>query len=273
MPHLKNRAITPAGRTFVSTLRALLARSLSWRLSSPEEFHPEALPEPYLSLSTHTAPVVKSLTALSFPESQEGWLAVNDSQQPFPSSCPVTAQRRVFPSCPANQQLADIPLDGRAETAEALSLAPQIERVRSLPLPCCSSPFCRLPGLLVWKYNTALPCPSGSSHLWLARQTWPHYTYPFAPSVFTDFMATTRYSAPWCRFRTFALMVQSTWSFSVCIDTEGSHVPCNRLVQDQATSMPDTVPPVNRLRRNLSRSLLTNHGFDIVLALFDMNSR
>jgi DNA-binding CsgD family transcriptional regulator len=46
----------------------------------------------------------------------------------------------------------------------------------------------------------------------------------------------------------------------------------SRLAQDQATYMPDTVPPVNRFRRNLSRDLLTNHGFDIVLALFDMRS-
>jgi hypothetical protein len=29
-------------------------------LSSPGEFHPEALPEPYVSLSTHTAPIVKT---------------------------------------------------------------------------------------------------------------------------------------------------------------------------------------------------------------------
>ncbi len=36
--------------------------------------------------------------------------------------------------------------------------------------------------------------------------------------------------------------------------------------------MPDTVPPVIRFRRNSSRSLLTNHGFDIVLVLFDMKS-
>src|SRR3984893_15227474 len=65
---------------------------------------------------------------------------------------------------------------------------------------------------------------------------------------------------------------RSTCGFSVCIDTEGSHVPCNRLAQDQATDMPDTVPPVIRFRRNWSRSLLTNHGFDIVLTLFDMRS-
>ncbi len=36
--------------------------------------------------------------------------------------------------------------------------------------------------------------------------------------------------------------------------------------------MPDTVPLVTRFRRNLSRSLLTNHGFDIVLTIFDMRS-
>jgi len=67
-------------------------------------------------------------------------------------------------------------------------------------------------------------------------------------------------------------MVQSTCGFSVCIDTEGSHVLRNRLAQDQATYMPDTIPPVIRFRLNLSRSLLTNCGFGIVLAIFDMRS-
>ena len=67
-------------------------------------------------------------------------------------------------------------------------------------------------------------------------------------------------------------MVQSTCGFSVGIDTEGSHVPHSRLAQDQATYMPDTIPPVIRFRRNSSRSLLTNRGFDIVLVIFDMRS-
>jgi hypothetical protein len=31
-----------------------------FELSSPGEFHPEALPEPYVSLSAHTAPMVKT---------------------------------------------------------------------------------------------------------------------------------------------------------------------------------------------------------------------
>jgi hypothetical protein len=52
--------------------------------------------------------------------------------------------------------------------------------------------------------------------------------HPFAPSAFTDFIATTRCSVPWCRIHTFALVVQSTCGFSVGIDTEGSHVPRNR---------------------------------------------
>src|SRR5688572_24122826 len=46
----------------------------------------------------------------------------------------------------------------------------------------------------------------------------------------------------------------STFDFSVSIYTEGSHVPTNRFTQAQATHMPDTVPPVSRSRRNLSRS-------------------
>ena len=92
----------------------------------------------------------------------------------------------------------------------------------------------------------------------------PHYTHPFALPAFADFTATTGCSAPWRRIRTLALVVHATCGFSVSIGTEGSHVPNNRLTRDQATYMPDTVPSVNRPRRNCSRSLLTNRGFDIV---------
>src|SRR6185369_2175134 len=95
---------------------------------------------------------------------------------------------------------------------------------------------------------------------------------PFAPSAFTDFIATTECSVPWRRFRTLALVVHATRGFSVIIGAEGSHVPNNRLTRAQATYMPDTVPPVNRYRRNCSRSLLTNHGFDIVWTLLDMRN-
>ena len=38
---------------------------------------------------------------------------------------------------------------------------------------------------------------------------------------------------------------------------QASHVPYGRLFQAQPTCTPDAVPPVNRLRRNLSRDLLT----------------
>jgi hypothetical protein len=34
---------------------------LVW-LSGPGELHPEALPEPYVSVSTHTAPIIRRLT-------------------------------------------------------------------------------------------------------------------------------------------------------------------------------------------------------------------
>jgi len=39
-----------------------------------------------------------------------------------------------------------------------------------------------------------------------------------------------------------------TWKYG---DTEGSHVPCNRLAQDQATYMPDTTPPVSKFPSKL----------------------
>jgi len=59
-------------------------------LSSPEESHPEALPEPYLSLATHTAPMVKA-TTLSFPQRQEIRLSVDHLDQPLPSPAAMTA--------------------------------------------------------------------------------------------------------------------------------------------------------------------------------------
>ena len=55
-----------------------------------------------------------------------------------------------------------------------------------------------------------------------------------------DFMTTVR---------SFSIPVTPTREAS--IGTEGSHVPNNRLTRDQATYMPDTVPPVNRSRRKL----------------------
>jgi hypothetical protein len=49
---------------------------------------------------------------------------------------------------------------------------------------------------------------------------WPHRCRltthtPFAPSTFTDFIATTGCSAPWRRIRTLALVVHATCGFSV----------------------------------------------------------
>ena len=133
-----------------------------------------------------------------------------------------------------------------------------------LPPLDCSLPVNRLPRLPIAKYKTVLLHPSGSSPCGLAQPMSPHCTHPLCSAGFHGFIATTECSAPWRRVRTLALVVHATCGFSVCIGTEGSHVPNNRLTRDQATYMPDTVPPVNRFRRNLSRSLLTNHGFDIV---------
>ena len=92
----------------------------------------------------------------------------------------------------------------------------------------------------------------------------PHYTHPLRSVGFHRLPRYYGVFRPWRRLRTLALVVHATCGFSVTIGTEGSHVPNNRLTRAQATYMPDTVPPVNRSRRNLSRSLLTNHGFDIV---------
>src|SRR6267154_110347 len=73
------------------------------------------------------------------------------------SSCPTTFDSRLGTGCSSHP---------------ARSLRPSAHRF--LLLPCCSSPFCRLPELLAVKYSTVLPCPLSSSHLWLAQRTWLH---------------------------------------------------------------------------------------------------
>src|ERR1041384_5992649 len=101
------------------------------------------------------------------------------------------------------------------------------------------SPRSRLP---IGKYKTASLHLSGSSPCGLAQPMSLHYTPPFAPSAFADFIATTECSALWRRVRTLALVVHTTCGFSVSIGAEGSHVPNNRLTRAQTTYIPDTVP-------------------------------
>ena len=50
-------------------------------LSSPKESHPEALPELYVSVSTHTAPMVKTLLRLSHSARRLGWRSMTRSNQ------------------------------------------------------------------------------------------------------------------------------------------------------------------------------------------------
>ena len=90
------------------------------------------------------------------------WLSVSS---PFAlaveSSCPMTCDSRLGTGCSLNP---------------ARSLQSSAHRL--LLLPCCSSPFCRLPELLVAKCSTVLPCPLSSSHFWLAQRTRLHYMHP-----------------------------------------------------------------------------------------------
>jgi hypothetical protein len=58
-PKLSRAPFRPAIEGTPAALAARLARpNLS---SGPEDFHPRALPEPYVNLSIHTAPVVRPL--------------------------------------------------------------------------------------------------------------------------------------------------------------------------------------------------------------------
>jgi hypothetical protein len=57
-----------------------LRRHLTSVLSSPRESHPEALPELYVSLSTHTAPMVETAQrCCSHSASRSGWRSITRS--------------------------------------------------------------------------------------------------------------------------------------------------------------------------------------------------
>ena len=60
----------PAPRDLSSSLaqlRTLYIKVRSWRTSSsPGEFHPQALTDPYMNLSIHTAPLIQSISTIDF---------------------------------------------------------------------------------------------------------------------------------------------------------------------------------------------------------------
>jgi len=81
-------------------------------LSSPEESHPEALPELYVSGLHSYSSHGENRTAMSFPQREQVWLTVDNANQPLPCSTAVTTQLLIFPTSPANQRVADMPLEG-----------------------------------------------------------------------------------------------------------------------------------------------------------------
>src|SRR5215472_15633517 len=74
-------------------------------------FLTQALPELYVSVSTHTAPMVKTGYA-GAPKAQAGWA---DDREPTSAKSMLDSGDCVasyIPTSPANQRLADIPIDG-----------------------------------------------------------------------------------------------------------------------------------------------------------------
>ena len=49
---------------------------------------------------------------MSFPQREQVRLTVDNANQPLPCSTAMTTQLLVFPTSPANQRVADMPLDG-----------------------------------------------------------------------------------------------------------------------------------------------------------------
>src|SRR5438309_7867259 len=113
-------------------------------------------------------------------------------------------------------------------------------------------PSCTLPKPPSWKYKTALPHSSGSSHRWLAHLIRLLDIAPSLHPFVGDFSATTRCSAPESPLPYSRPCGSATRGFSVRIGVSGSHVPLNRLFGKlRPPLMPDATSPVNRFRRSL----------------------
>ena len=52
-------------------------------MSSPEEFHPKALAEPYVNLSAHTAPIIQPGKAPQVANGKKLGLVISDLPQPL----------------------------------------------------------------------------------------------------------------------------------------------------------------------------------------------
>lgn len=79
----------------------------AFTLGSPGESHPEALPEPYVSVSTHTAPMVNKPTTLALPKRKQVRLTIDNVHQPVP--CP-TPMFRIAASPEIKPPICRIPL-------------------------------------------------------------------------------------------------------------------------------------------------------------------
>ena len=91
-----------------------------------------------------------------------------------------------------------------------------------------------------------------------------------APSLrlhYRAFITTTGDPVPVPRIGTLTLGGTSPLSFSLCIDTTGSHVPCTRLDQGHATFMPDAIWTVSRPPSRLIPGHPIVPGFDIIYSL------
>ena len=53
-------------RNVNDSLRKFAIKKLYLESSSPGEFHPQALTDPYMNLSIHTAPLIQSISTIDF---------------------------------------------------------------------------------------------------------------------------------------------------------------------------------------------------------------
>ena len=164
---------------------------------------------------------------------------------------PPLITARYFSSCPSDSISRWTPCP------------PEILRLVASGPPCLVSGF-RFRARLGFSIPSTFSGPRGVTPAF--GYGAPHSSARGTSTLLSNALLSAHYGLfrPWAPLPYSRPRGSSTCGFSVRIGVPGSHVPNTRLTRAQATYMPDTVPLVYRFRRNLSRSLLTNHGFDIV---------
>ncbi len=105
------------------------------QVSRPGNFHPQALAEPYVNVSAHTAPIIQLLGARPFLSVGEPpGLTTSNPTQPMFSSALISSEPLVLPHGPFHQATIELAQDRRTLDPHRFSVAPVAfrRRVRKL---------------------------------------------------------------------------------------------------------------------------------------------